>query len=58
MATPKLKGMYVRIQMWNAGYKQACAVTTFKSHIANMITGVTEVSKILYFTILLKETCK
>ena len=30
--------------MWNGGYKQACSVTTFKSLIANMITGVTEVS--------------
>merc|ERR1719478_1424153 len=42
MATSKLKGNYVRIQMWNGGYKQACAVTTFKSHISNMIIGVTE----------------
>merc|ERR1719460_868165 len=42
MATPKMKGLYVRIQMWNGGYKQACAVTTFKSHISNMIIGVTE----------------
>merc|ERR1712176_248486 len=38
----KLKGLHVRIQMWQAGYKQACAVTTFKSHISNMIIGVTE----------------
>ena len=28
--------------MWNGGYKQACAVTTFKSLISNMIIGVTE----------------
>ena len=42
MATPKLKGMYVRIQMWNRGIKQACAVTTFKSLIGNCIIGVTE----------------
>jgi len=42
MATTKMKGMYVRVQMWNAGYKQACAVTTFKSLINNMIIGVTE----------------
>ena len=28
--------------MWNGGYKQACSVTTFKSLISNMITGVTE----------------
>merc|ERR1711988_922259 len=40
--TSKLQGNHVRIQMWLAGYKQACAVTTFKSLIANAITGVTE----------------
>jgi len=28
--------------MWHGGYKQACAVTTFKSLINNMIIGVTE----------------
>merc|ERR1719198_49706 len=42
MATSKMKGLYVRIQMWNGGYKQACAVTTFKSLISNCIIGVTE----------------
>merc|ERR1712216_1057998 len=42
MATAKMKGLYVRIRMWNGGYKQACAVTTFKSLISNMIIGVTE----------------
>jgi len=42
VTTSKLKGLHVRIQMWQAGYKQACAVTTFKSHISNMIIGVTE----------------
>merc|ERR1719359_2687560 len=42
MATTKMKGLYVRIQMWNGGYKQACAVTTFKSLISNCIIGVTE----------------
>merc|ERR1719263_1740241 len=40
--TSKLKGKHVRIQMWMGGYKQACAVTTFKSHISNMFIGVTE----------------
>ena len=40
--TSKLKGKHVRIQMWMGGYKQACAVTTFKSHISNAIIGVTE----------------
>jgi len=38
------KGLYVRIQMWNGAYKQACTVTTFKSLISNMMIGVTEVS--------------
>merc|ERR1719163_1104178 len=42
MATSKMKGLYVRIQMWNGGYKQACAVTTFKSLISNCFIGVTE----------------
>merc|ERR1712166_271664 len=42
MATAKMRGLYVRIQMWNGGYKQACAVTTFKSLVGNCIIGVTE----------------
>ena len=46
MSTLKMKGLYVRIRMWNGGYKQACSVTTFKSLISNMIIGVTEVSLI------------
>jgi len=40
----KKKGKYVRLRMWNASYKQAAAVTTFKTLISHMITGVTEVS--------------
>lgn len=44
LATASKKGLYVRVRMWNAGKKQACSVTTFKSLISNMITGVTEVS--------------
>jgi hypothetical protein len=44
IATAKQNGLFVRIQMWNGGYKQACAVTTFKSIINNMFIGVTEVS--------------
>merc|ERR1740123_2686052 len=39
----KRKGPHLRIRMWFGGYKQACAVNTLKSHIQNMITGVTEV---------------
>merc|ERR1719218_486712 len=50
MATSKMKGLYVRIQMWNGGYKQACSVTTFKSLISNCIIGVTEVSRCLDFS--------
>lgn len=42
MQTAKMQGKYARIQMWNAGYRQACAVTTIKSLINNMIIGVTE----------------
>ena len=49
MATKKMTGTYVRVQMWNAGYKQACAVTTFRSLINNMIIGVTEVSYAIHF---------
>ena len=46
MATGKSanKDLVVRVQMWNAGYKQACSVYTFKSIISNAITCVTEVS--------------
>lgn len=42
MSTAKMSGKYVRIQMWNGAYRQACAVSTIKSHINNMIIGVTE----------------
>jgi len=42
--TAKKKGLWARIRMWNGAYKQACAVTTLKSLISNMIIGVTEVS--------------
>ena len=40
----KRSGDFVRIRIWFGGYKQACAVNTLKSHISNMIVGVTEVS--------------
>jgi len=42
--TRKRKGNYLNIKMWFGGSKQACSVTTLKSLIRNMITGVTEVS--------------
>merc|ERR1712203_93822 len=38
----KRSGTFIRIRIWFGGYKQSCAVTTFKSHISNMIIGVTE----------------
>ena len=40
----KRTGTYVRIRIWFGGTKQSCAVNTLKSHISNMIVGVTEVS--------------
>ena len=43
-AGKKRPGPHLRIRMWFGGYKQACSVNTLKSHILNMITGVTEVS--------------
>ena len=43
-STKKRNGTFIRIRIWFGGYKQSCAVNTLKSHITNMITGVTEVS--------------
>ena len=43
-ATKKRTGTFIRIRIWFGGYKQACAVNTLKSHIGNMIIGVTNVS--------------
>ena len=40
----KRNGTFIRIRIWFGGTKQACAVNTLKSHISNMIIGVTEVS--------------
>jgi ribosomal protein L6P/L9E len=40
----KRKGNYLNIKMWFGGSKQTCSVTTLKSLIRNMVTGVTEVS--------------
>jgi large subunit ribosomal protein L9e len=47
MNTKKMKGLYVRIQMWNGKSRHACAVSTFKSLINNMFIGTTEVSNLL-----------
>ena len=40
----KRTGTFIRIRIWFGGTKQSCAVNTLKSHIGNMIIGVTEVS--------------
>lgn len=48
----KRKGQYLNLKMWFAGKKQACSVSTLKSLIRNMITGVTDVSRTIQFTIL------
>jgi large subunit ribosomal protein L9e len=39
----KRQGKYVHLTMWFPGKKQACSVSTLKSLIRNMITGVTDV---------------
>jgi large subunit ribosomal protein L9e len=43
-AVKKRKGLFVNIKMWFGGSKQSCSVSTLKSIIRNMITGVTNVS--------------
>jgi len=40
----KREGLFIRLRIWFGGKQQACAVNTVKSHIRNMIKGVTEVS--------------
>ena len=44
MATKKMTGKYVRVQMWNGQYRFACQVKTIIGLIKNMLIGVTEVS--------------
>ncbi len=43
-STRKRKGLWINIRMYFGSYKQSCSVTTLKSLIRNMITGVTQVS--------------
>jgi len=43
-ATKNRKGQYLNIKMWFGGAKQSCSVSTLKSLIRNMISGVTNVS--------------
>ena len=43
-STRTRKGQFVNVKMWFGGSKQSCSVSTLKSLIRNMITGVTKVS--------------
>lgn len=43
-ALKKRKGLYLNIKMWFGGSKQSCSVSTLKSIIRNMVSGVTDVS--------------
>ena len=43
-STRTRKGLFVNVKMWFGGSKQSCSVSTLKSLIRNMITGVTNVS--------------
>lgn len=42
--TRKQKGQYLNLKMWFGSRKQACSVSTLKSLLRNMVTGVTLVS--------------
>ena len=42
--TRKRKGLYLNIKMWFGASKQSCSVSTLKSLIRNMVSGVTTVS--------------
>ena len=46
--TRKRKGLYLNIKMWFGGAKQSCSVSTLRSLIRNMISGVITVS--LFYT--------
>ncbi len=39
----KQKGQYLNLKMWFGSRKQACSLTTLKSLLRNMVTGVTQV---------------
>jgi len=43
--TKKRKGTYLNIKMWFGGSKQSCSVSTLKSLIRNMISGVISVRR-------------
>lgn len=42
------KGLYLNIKMWFGGSKQSCSVSTLKSLIRNMISGVINVRSGLF----------
>ncbi len=44
-STKKRKGQFLNIKMWFGGSKQSCSVSTLKSLIRNMISGVINVSR-------------
>lgn len=44
LKTRKQKGKFLNLKMWFGSRKQACSVTTLKSLLRNMVTGVTLVS--------------
>lgn len=48
--TKKRKGLYLNIKMWFGGLKQSCSVSTLKSLIHNMISGVCDVSCLFGYT--------
>jgi len=43
--TKKRKGTFINIKMWFGGSKQSCSVSTLKSLIRNMISGVISVRR-------------
>ena len=43
--TKNRKGTYLNIKMWFGGSKQSCSVSTLKSLIRNMISGVISVRR-------------
>lgn len=51
-ATKNRKGLYLNIKMWFGGAKQSCSVSTLKSLIRNMISGVIDVSQDSIFSFL------
>jgi large subunit ribosomal protein L9e len=64
-STRTRKGQYVNVKMWFGGSKQSCSVSTLKSLIRNMITGVTKVRLLFpfsflsrYYIIIINNECR